>query len=59
MLEKEIAKELTIKAIDKMDTKYAANKSSTEKNELIGKEVGIMYKEIFKAVLEANNEIKF
>lgn len=57
MEEKEIAKELTIKAIERMDNRYSSNMKASERNELIGKEVGVMYNEIFKAVLEANSKI--
>lgn len=57
MDEKEIAKELTIKAIERMDSRYGSHLKASERNDLIGKEVGLMYNEIFKAVLEANNKI--
>lgn len=57
MLEKEIAKEITISAIGKIDTRFGGNVTAVEKNELYAQEVGKLYKEVFKAVVEATEDL--
>ena len=49
----EIAKELTLKAIDKLDVRFGSDKPAIKRNELLAEEVGKLYKEIFKAVFDA------
>ena len=56
MLEKEIAKELTLQAIKGLDIKIGSTKTAAERNDFLGKEVGKLYKEIFKSVVEASEE---
>lgn len=55
MLEQEIAKELTLEAIKKIDTRFGTSYKASERNELLAKNVGEMYQEIFQSVVNANN----
>ena len=57
MLEQEIAKELTLKAIEGLDRRFGTNKTAIERNEIYAQEVAKLYNEIFKAVVSANDHL--
>lgn len=53
----EITKELTLKALDKIDTSFGIDKTAVQQNELLAKEVGKLYTEILKSVFSATDQL--
>lgn len=54
MNDKEIAKEITIEVVKRLDTRYGSSLKASEKNLLIARDVGKMYQEILQSVINAN-----